>query len=92
MFVRLNPPLKCQYNGIKFPVTSQHLHDELKTVIDHSWQECLFMLVCERLVVARGEFAAVSPRGRGTKTHLLTERIKCVCGRKTEVQGGRRLT
>lgn len=50
------------------------------------------MLVCERLAVARGEFAAVSPRGRRTKTHLLKERIKRVCGRKTEVEGGRHLT
>lgn len=29
------------------------------------------MLVCERLAVVGGEFAAVSPRGRGTKTYLL---------------------
>lgn len=29
------------------------------------------MLVCERLAVAGGEFAAVSLRGRGTKMYLL---------------------
>lgn len=73
MFLGLNRPLKCQYNPITFPVRSHHLCDELKkTVIDNSWQECLFVLVGERLAVARGEFAAVSPRGRGTKKYLLT--------------------
>lgn len=71
MFLRIKPPLKCQYNTITFPVMSHNLHDELKTVMDNSWQECLFVLVYEHLAVARGEFAAVSPRGRGTKTYLL---------------------
>lgn len=34
---------------------------------------CVCVVVCvrERLAVAGGEFAAVSPRGRGTNTYLL---------------------